>query len=244
MENLKVEMKFNKNGITLIALVITIIVLLILAGVAIATLTGDNGVLTKASSSKLKNEQATVKERIILAYGEYQIEVKTSNNVKLASTEPVKARSNSQTFLQYLESKEYINSDRIVNVKNLTGNKMTLGNGTGKSDVYIISLNEEENKYVLNYYDANENETFLWETNADRSLSIKYLVKSVRSQMPYSEDYERMIVLTTSDGELSTYSQAYAVINGARVDISSYIQKDEEKGFSYLRGEDICCAVR
>ena len=32
----------NKNGITLIALVITIIVLLILAGVTIATLTGDN----------------------------------------------------------------------------------------------------------------------------------------------------------------------------------------------------------
>ena len=92
MENLKDRNEIQQNGITLIALVITIIVLLILAGVAIATLTGDNGVLTKASSSKLKNEQATVKERIILAYGEYQIEVKTSNNVKLASTEPVKAR--------------------------------------------------------------------------------------------------------------------------------------------------------
>ena len=37
MNNLK-----RKNGITLIALVITIIVLLILAGVTIATLTGDN----------------------------------------------------------------------------------------------------------------------------------------------------------------------------------------------------------
>ena len=34
---------FNQSGITLIALVITIIVLLILAGVSIATLTGDNG---------------------------------------------------------------------------------------------------------------------------------------------------------------------------------------------------------
>ena len=34
---------FNEKGITLIALVITIIVLLILAGVSIATLTGDNG---------------------------------------------------------------------------------------------------------------------------------------------------------------------------------------------------------
>ena len=39
--------KEDNFGITLIALVITIIVLLILAGVAIATLTGENGVLTK-----------------------------------------------------------------------------------------------------------------------------------------------------------------------------------------------------
>lgn len=51
-------MKQNKEkGITLIALVITIIVLLILAGVAIATLTGDNGVLTKAASAKEKQKE-------------------------------------------------------------------------------------------------------------------------------------------------------------------------------------------
>ena len=40
-------MKKNK-GITLIALVITIIVLLILAGVSIATLTGEDGLLTRS----------------------------------------------------------------------------------------------------------------------------------------------------------------------------------------------------
>ncbi len=57
----------GKNGITLIALVITIIVLLILAGVTIATLTGDNGILTKAQSAKEKNAQKTVEEQINLA---------------------------------------------------------------------------------------------------------------------------------------------------------------------------------
>ena len=53
-QNLK-ERENGKNGITLIALVITIIVLLILAGVTIATLTGDNGILTKAQNAKEKN---------------------------------------------------------------------------------------------------------------------------------------------------------------------------------------------
>ena len=56
---LKEQLKINK-GITLIALVITIIVFLILAGVTIATLTGDNGILTKAQNSKEKNAQKKV----------------------------------------------------------------------------------------------------------------------------------------------------------------------------------------
>ena len=50
--------KRQENGITLIALVITIIVLLILAGVTIAMLTGDNGIISKAMQAKNKTEEA------------------------------------------------------------------------------------------------------------------------------------------------------------------------------------------
>ena len=60
--------KQEKNtGITLIALVITIIVLLILAGVSIATLTGENGILTRAQEAKEKTEQAQRDEEAQLA---------------------------------------------------------------------------------------------------------------------------------------------------------------------------------
>ena len=48
----------NKNGVTLIALAVTIIIMLILAGVTIASLSGDNGILTKAKEAKEKTEQA------------------------------------------------------------------------------------------------------------------------------------------------------------------------------------------
>lgn len=51
------RMKRNK-GITLIALVVTIIVLLILAGVSIATLTGENGILEKVNQAKKETEKA------------------------------------------------------------------------------------------------------------------------------------------------------------------------------------------
>ena len=55
-------MEENNKGITLIALVITIIVLLILAGVSIAMLTGDNGIITQAKEAKEKTEEAKRKE--------------------------------------------------------------------------------------------------------------------------------------------------------------------------------------
>lgn len=52
----------NKNGITLIALVITIIVLLILAGVSISIVTGDNGIATKAREASSKTQIAKEQE--------------------------------------------------------------------------------------------------------------------------------------------------------------------------------------
>ena len=57
----------KNNGITLIALVITIIVLLILAGISISMLSGDNSILRKAAEAKEKSETTGVKEQVQIA---------------------------------------------------------------------------------------------------------------------------------------------------------------------------------
>ncbi len=57
----------NTKGITLIALVITIIVLLILAGVSIAMLTGQNGILNQAQEAKSQTEFKSAEEKVKLA---------------------------------------------------------------------------------------------------------------------------------------------------------------------------------
>ena len=69
------RMQKNSKGITLIALVITIIVLLILAGVTIATLTGDNGILNQAGKAKDKTTEAEAIERVqVEVAGSYGID--------------------------------------------------------------------------------------------------------------------------------------------------------------------------
>ena len=66
MKNLKTKAFKSTKGITLIALVVTIIILLILAGVSIAMLTGNNGVLTKAGEAKVRTGDAGDLEKIQL----------------------------------------------------------------------------------------------------------------------------------------------------------------------------------
>ena len=69
--------KMNNKGITLIALIITIILLLILAGVTISTLTGDNGLLTEAGKAKKQSQEAQEREQLRLAILAIQMEEAT-----------------------------------------------------------------------------------------------------------------------------------------------------------------------
>ncbi len=78
----------NNKGITLIALVITIIVLLILAGVSIAMVTGQNGILNQASRAGAQTQVAEAKElagvqvssAVAAAYEERYVNKNTSIN--------------------------------------------------------------------------------------------------------------------------------------------------------------------
>lgn len=70
--NLSIKLQKNR-GITLIALVVTVIVLLILAGVSINMLTGQNGILIKTSEAKEKTLSAQQEENSILNNYEEQI---------------------------------------------------------------------------------------------------------------------------------------------------------------------------
>ena len=65
-------MNGKERGITMIALLITIIVLLILAGISIAAITGDNGIINKGDEAKTETEISQYKEQLeVIKHGEY-----------------------------------------------------------------------------------------------------------------------------------------------------------------------------
>ena len=68
MKNLKTKAFKSTKGITLIALVVTIIILLILAGVSIAMLTGNNGILTQGKRAKEETAVGHEREAAQMAY--------------------------------------------------------------------------------------------------------------------------------------------------------------------------------
>ena len=72
----------QKKGITLIALVITIIVLLILAGISISMLSGDNSILKKATDTKTNSEKQSIIEQARIDILGQQAENKGTNITK------------------------------------------------------------------------------------------------------------------------------------------------------------------
>ena len=153
----KNEKQRNKknSGITLIALVITIIVLLILAGVTIATLTGDNGILTKAQEASDKTKQANAEEQVKLAvqasYGEDgKINLDELNN-ELSKIEGLTYKGNPISDSNKIES---LPADVVVDGYTITINEdgsVSVGNNeTGGGS---------QNDIVGKYYEEDEDIT-------------------------------------------------------------------------------------
>ena len=114
-------MKSN-NGITLIALVVTIVVLLILAGVSISMLTGENGIIKQAQNAKEKSEIGEEKEAISVAYSGAKIkkegtEVTAKDVQDQFNYNETKANASGNIKIQFTDSKRWYSIDNSGNIE-------------------------------------------------------------------------------------------------------------------------------
>ena len=159
-------MKLNlkeRKGITLIALVITIIVLLILAGVSIAMLTGQNGILTQAQSAKTANTNKSAEEKVKLAVMAARSQSEDASLDLEKLTAEVTTNYGGQVdggafpVTVTIDGKSFtVDSDGNVTSKDgETAGKVTIIEGDGKSVGNIIAVTSTkgttERFYVLSY---------------------------------------------------------------------------------------------
>lgn len=143
----------NQKGITLIALVITIIVLLILAGISIATLTGKNGILTQAGNAKEQTEIGSEKEIVEIAALAVSM-ADRGNNITKSNLQKELDKLTGENETEVIEDDKdfivkFIKSDRYYKVDNRgTVNgpiEIKLDSTPGELD----GLGTEENPYVI-----------------------------------------------------------------------------------------------
>lgn len=132
------RLNINKNkGITLIALVITVIVLLILAGVSIAMLTGENGILNQAKKAKEETEIASEEEKVKLA----------TSGALLQDNGKSIIQSNLQSELsKYFDTEDFSVSSG-TNDEGKNGFIVTITENVEEGRKYFVSQNGNVEKY-------------------------------------------------------------------------------------------------
>ena len=168
------------RGITLIALVITIIVLLILAAVSIATLTGENGILKQVGNAKVQNTKGAEKEQVGLAYTALKMS-KEGNDItaqeledelnKTLGDEKTKVTGSNTLKIEFSDTKNVYTISNDGSVEEYKKAEVTPvyaflcdTNNDGTGETLVLSSTDSIDGYtIINNYGDNE----AYQTNED-----------------------------------------------------------------------------
>ena len=221
MQNL-IKNKTSKNsGITLMALVVTIIVLLILAGISLNMLAGNNGVINHTISAKEKSEISDEKEHlevaIVQAMGKHKYGGLTKTGLsteleEIKNSMPTSVESDEELNLLFVT---FTNSGRVYQV-NSDGDVTYLGNLAELKNSATITASPESSTtpQLVQYVDLKV-ETFVG--LEDDEIFVHYAWTNSESKTPSNTDYaaatcnvnsnkkRRNVTLTTEDTAEGNY---------------------------------------
>ena len=213
-QNTQKSNKVESKGITLIALVITIIVLLILAGVTIATLTGQNGILTNATKSKEENEKGNELDLVKLASSASLIDSQgqpisladLQNNLNKQNSNATARQDESGFIVKFNDTGREYKVDQYGKVEGIGEN----GGGTGS-----LPSTADTTPFLPDGFTQKEG------TNLDNGLTIsngtnsyvwvevpKSIYRTATSETDYANIEVDMKTYTT-DYKSSTYKDVY-----------------------------------
>ena len=210
----------NKNAITLIALVVTIVVLLILAGVTISLLLDENGIIAKSKDARNTNRAGTIRDEISLWEAD-----------KVASENGAGSHESMDAFLARLKTRGLINDEDIQKIKDTrelqVGKEIIKFPSDAKTLVQAFNDGEIQVGDYLNYNDyVDESKTYTTATNENGWADQKYTAtKNTYWQvLGLDETGERLMLISqspikkemkTSDTAEEWEKTPYLVLKGA-----------------------------
>ena len=183
---------YEERGITLIALVITIIVLLILAGVAISMLSGENGILKQAASAKVQTETAQETEQVELIKTEGIIYEKTADKNDEAETTITNdeglQESKTASLQQLIEEKvtELKLNKKIYVMGELEIRKTDMEMDLNGYELVFSDKGEGENKEPADFY--NSRSTITISDNSEGNTGK--IIYNQKARCEYNEKYD------------------------------------------------------
>ena len=210
--------KENKKGITLIALVITIIVLLILAGVTIVTLTGENGLLGRAKVASEETKYANEKESLQLLLLDIKARVLAEEK-----------RSTEVNDCNELNGKDGVTSIQIENIEKpeyaiviYNGYKFKINN-----DLIIIDENKNEYDNSIELEKANLVllEHFNENLKANSELIDENLLNTVNKKIGNASLYLNETTITNNNTEAFKFVADFTIdfwLNPSNENLTNY----------------------
>ena len=169
------ETKENK-GVTLIALAVTIIVMLILAGVTISALTGNSGITTKAKQAKMLSEAKTEEEaiRLVVTYTNMQKNIGEENIIYLGEPLHDKDLVSGDKWKVILdtEKQEKYGTGWYFIEKNTEIEKY--GKTKNERIAHIVSMLDDMSESEISYIEVNYEEGQINQLEEDKYMQISY----------------------------------------------------------------------
>ena len=234
------------KGITLVALVITVIVLLILAGVTIAALSGDNGILQNAARAKEETEAATLEEKIKLLAAETLINKYTGENKEKTAQELQDELNNQGERVLVVQWDKYIIFDLNENKEYRV---MSDGNvkycGTNNIGNELESFSDFNSEYINTDSDGNnvigidiegnQIDMNLWECTLLNNGTYGLNDEDTYNCIEYGGNLDNSV---RNKGYEGSYTNNGEIIEA----VPAYISRDDGK--TYIAVTDMYCTFR
>ena len=227
----------NEKGITLVALVITIIVLLILAGVTLSMVMGESGIFGKANSAKEKTQLSNAEETIKLAVLENQVK-SVSGDAALTNDQLKEEIAKKLTEQGYTVSGSKVTyyGDKTIDIENYlekesktytaynVGDQVTVGG----ENFYVIKASSASEEKVTLLAEKNIDTTTMAQSDSANKIafsSINYWSSIEGITYPYNLNN----TATLANTDAIAIARAYGTAKGGEGRLMTYEEANELK---------------